>query len=684
MSKTQSIRFSVDTGGTFTDIVVLDEATGRFSIEKAPTTPENTLIGVLNAINKAKVDLTKGKTLFVYGSTTAINTVIERKGAKTAYLTSQGFRDIPEIARYNRTQPFNLKYHKPPQLIRRRLRFEVPERMNWLGEVVTELDTEAVREVARKLKRLEVKSLAICFLHSFKNDSHERKARDTILEEYPEISVSISSDIAREHREYERSMTTIIDAYIKPLVSKRLGELQEELEKRGFKGEIVLTRSDGGGMTSGRAKDSPINTLLSGPAGGVVGGLSISSDLNYSNIITMDMGGTSLDVSIIREGMARTSPQTLVHGYAVIIPNLDIHSVGAGGGSIAWIDAAGALHVGPQSAGAVPGPICYAQGGTEPTVTDALLCTGYIDPGYFLGGEMPLDTSLAQSGIKSKVCEPLKMDFESGASGILKVALSNMSASIRELSVKEGDDPRDFSLLCYGGGGPLFGAALIDELEMPSAIIPVAPANFSAWGMLKVNLRYDLAQTLLTKRLDESDLNELNNTFGELINEGLNILKEEGIPAEKRASFKSLDLRYPGQEHTVNVPLDFAIDENSRDKIYEEFSKVYQRTFGYTLNRPAEVIALRVRCIGEVAKPVIQELEAGSKNANAAIKGKRQVFCFVNNKLVDHTIYERSKLLAGNVIDGPALIEEPTSVTNVLSGYKCKVDKSGSLIITRK
>lgn len=683
MKKQAHLRFSIDTGGTFTDIVVLDENTGTFIMDKSPTTPENTLIGVLNVIDKVKLDLASVGRFFVHGATTAINALIERKGVKTAYIATKGFRDVVEIARYNRPEMYNIKYHKPEQIVPRELRFEVLERLNARGEVLIELDAEDVRRVARALKKKEIKAVAVCLLHSYKNHVHEREVKETILEEYPEISVAISSDVVTEHREYERSMTTILNAYLAPVVETWIGELEDEFVRRGFKGRIVLTRSDGGGMTSEAAKGSPINTLLSGPAGGVIGGLYIASNFDHPNLITMDMGGTSFDVCMIKDGQARTEQETKVSGYSILIPNLDIRIIGAGGGSIAWIDVAGALHVGPQSAGARPGPICLGQGGTEPTVTDAALCNGYMDPRYFLGGEMPLDTDLARDGIKSKISEPLNMDLYSGSSGILRIALSNMTEAVKDIAADKGDDPREFSLLCYGGCGPIFGSFLMDELEIPATVIPIAPANFSAWGMLMVDVRHDFASTLMSK-LDVVGTDELNNRFGELVKKGMDTLASEGVDSQDRKVFKSLDMRYSGQEHTVSVPVDFSINGDGKTRIYEEFNRAYNEVYGYTLKQPAEVVNLRIMAIGEIPKPTLREIRAGTKQAEAAQKRNRKVFSFMKGDWIDHKVYERSKLLANNVVTGPALIEEPTSVTVVGEGHQCEVDRLGNLIITRR
>lgn len=682
MTQPLHLRFSIDTGGTFTDIVVLDEDTGEFRITKSPTTPQNTLLGVLNVIEKAGLKLENVGRFFVHGSTTAINTLLQRKGVKTAYVTTKGFRDVPEIARYNRPELYNPKYHKPSQIVPRELRLEVTERLNGRGEVLTELDVDSVRQVARTLKERGVEAVAVCLLHSYQNPFHERMVRKIIQEEYPGVSVAISSDVVNQHLEYERSMTTILNAYLAPVVEAWIGELETALAKRGFEGQVVLTRSDGGGMTGEFAKGSPINTLLSGPAGGVIGGSYIASRANHPNLITMDMGGTSFDVCIISNGQARTEQETKVYGYSILIPNLDIRTIGAGGGSIAWIDDGGALQVGPQSAGATPGPMSYDQGGTEPTVTDAAVCNGYIDPQYFLGGEMPLFPQLAKAGIRSRVSEPLNMDLYAGSSGILRIALSRMAEAIKDIASEKGDDPREFSLLCYGGGGPLFGSFLMDELDIPSAIIPIAPANFSAWGMLMVDVRHDFASTVMRK-LEAVDMDELNHRFEELAEKGTKLLDSEGIRAGNAKILYSLDMRYSGQEHSVSVPLPATTDETAKARLYEEFSRVYQDVYGYTLNHPAEVVNIRIAAIGQIPKPKLREIESGTADAEKASKGCRKVFDFIKKEWLDYRLYERSKLLANNVVTGPALVEEPTTVTVVCEGHRCTVDTLGNLIITR-
>lgn len=378
----------------------------------------------------------------------------------------------------------------------RELRFEVTERVNVKGEVLTPLAEDEVRAIAQEVRKRDVKAVAVCLLHSFRNTAHERRIKEILLEENPDVPVAISSAVAAEHREFERGMITILNAYLAPVVERWIGNLERELADRQFPGEIVLTKSDGGGMTPEATKTSPINMLLSGPAGGVIGGLHLAGLTDYSNLITMDVGGTSFDIAMIKDGKATINQETGVNGYPILISNLDIRTIGAGGGSIARVDEAGAMHVGPQSAGAVPGPICYRRGGTQPTVDDAFVANGFIDANAFLGGEMTLNEEGARSAIEKQIGEPLNLSMLHASSRILRIAMNNMAEAVKDMTAETGDDPRDFGMLCFGGGGAMFGAYLIDELAMPAAIIPMVPSTFSAFGMLMIDVRHDIAETV--------------------------------------------------------------------------------------------------------------------------------------------------------------------------------------------
>jgi N-methylhydantoinase A len=682
MTTSSSLRFAIDTGGTFTDIVVMDETTGRYSIDKVLTTPQNTLLGVLNAIEKVKIDLRSVKGFFVHGSTTALNAMLERKGVKTAFITTRGFRDVPEIMRYNRTEMYNPKHRKPLQVVPRRLRYEVTERVNVHGEVLTPLVESEVREIAKLLRAEEVAAVAVCLIHGFRNPAHEQKIKEILEQELPNLPVAVSSAVAPEHREYERGMTTILNAYLAPVVETWIDNLEHELEERGFSGDVVLTKSDGSGMTAAAARSSPINMLLSGPAGGVIGGLFLAEVTDFRNLVTMDVGGTSFDVATIKAGRASVQQESHVAGLPMLISNLDIRTIGAGGGSIAWIDSAGALHVGPKSAGATPGPICYSRGGTEPTVTDAFLLSGYIGAQNFLGGEMKLDLDAADDGITQRIARPLGLNSIQAASGILRIAMSNMADAVKDLLSETGDDPRDFGMLCFGGGGPMFGAYLIEELRMPTAIIPMVPSTFSAFGMLMVDVRHDVTQTV-SKTLNSMGTEELEQRFTWLEARGLDLLEREGVPAERRSTIRLAELRYTGQEHALQVPIEFDLDEHGKERLYAAFGAEYKNVYGYTLSEPADVVNLRVKAVGSIPKPTIQTLVSGGESPTAAYEGKRSVYDFIQHEWQDFGLYDRSRLTAGNIVNGPALVEERTTTTVIRRGQRCLVDRFGNLIISR-
>jgi N-methylhydantoinase A len=684
MTHKADIRFAIDTGGTFTDIVVFDESAGTFSMDKALTTPHNTLEGVMAAITKAGIDLHEVQRFFVHGSTTALNALLERKGVRTAYLTTKGFRDVPEIMRFNRPEMYNPKYHKPPQIVPRNLRFEVTERMNSRGEVLVPLDEAELRSVARTLKRENITALAICFLHSFKNSAHERRAREVILEEFPQLSIALSSLVAAEHREFERGMTTILNAYLAPVVERWIGDLQKELKARAFGGEIVLTKSDGGGLTADSAKSSAINMLLSGPAGGVIGGAYMAALIEQPNLITMDVGGTSFDIAMIKKGEAAVQRETKVSGYPILISNLDIRTIGAGGGSLARIDTAGALQVGPQSAGAVPGPMCYARGGAQPTVTDALLINAFMDPRNFLGGTISLDVNAATHGITEQIARPLGLDLHRASSGILRIVMSNMAEAIKDIAAESGDDPRDFAMLCFGGGGPLFGAYLMDELSLPAAIIPILPAAFSAWGMLMIDLRHDVAQTI-AQPLSRLSLDDLERQFVALEGQGKALLHKEGVPEERWELVRSADMRYLGQEHSVSVPIPAELGGlGSVTSLFEAFERVYAGVYGYRLGTPADVVTLRVKALGKIPAPKLRPLACGNGDPSKALIDTRPVHDFLEVEPRDFRVFDRARLHADDRIDGPALIIEPTTTTVVRQQHRCTVDRVGSLLITRR
>lgn len=680
MTECCNVRFSIDTGGTFTDIVVIDESDGNYFIEKVSTTPANTLVGVLNAIDKAGLKLDEIDNLFMHGSTTALNAMLERKGVKTAFVTTAGFRDVPEIMRFNRAEMYNPKYRKPQPIVPREMRFEVSERVTASGEVLAPLNEDDVRRTAIEIAASGARAVAVCLLHAHRFAGHEQRIKQLLEEHLVDIPVVISSQVAPEHREFERGMTTILNAYLAPVVDNWIRNLQTALGERGFKGRVLLTKSDGGAMTPDATRRSPINMLLSGPAGGVTGGVRLAEMIDVPNLITMDVGGTSFDIAMIRDGVASINRETELGGYPFLIPNLDIRTIGAGGGSIAWIDGAGAVHVGPHSASAVPGPVCYGRGGTEPTVTDAFLVNGFIEAETFLGGEMALDEAGARKAILDRIAEPLGLDAGQASSGILRITMNNMAEAVKSIAAETGDDHRRFDMLCFGGGGPMFGAYLVDELGMQSAIIPPVPSTFSAFGMLMVDVRHEVAETIVTP-LDMLAPQDLERRYSALEKRGQELLDAESIAREHRSGSRIAELRYAGQEHAVSieVAVGFATADDMA-ALYASFEKRYASQFGYALHKPAELVNIRVIAVGEIAKPSIRELEAGK---DTPAQGTRLVQDFITLEWQEAALHDRDRLKFGDVVTGPALIIERTTTTVVRAGQLCRVDRLGNLLITR-
>jgi len=489
---------AIDIGGTFTDLIGFDEAAGRFVEAKSLTTPAQLGQGIINCIRKSGLDASAIDEL-IHGSTIAINTLIERKGAKTGLIVTRGARDVYAIGRGNRPEAYNLLFHRHRPLVPRQLTREVEERLLASGEVYRKLERGSVEEACRMLRAEGVEAVAVCFLHSYVNPEHERAAGEIVRKEMPGAYLSMSHEILREYREFERISTTVVNAYVGPKVGGYVSSLKDDLAKVGFRGDLSIMRSNGGVMSPEVATERPVAMMESGPVGGIIAGARVGHTLGYANVISFDMGGTTAKASLIRDGEPTMAPGYFVGGYAsghpVMLPMIDVVEVGAGGGSIAWIDDIGALKVGPQSAGADPGPICYRGGGTEPTITDANVVLGRLDPDHFLGGQMKLDAAGAQKGIAEKIAKPLNMSAPAAAQAILDIAISKMSLAVREVSVEKGYDPRDFTLVASGGAGPLHINAIARELHIPRVIVPLFPSHFSALGMLLADERHDYIRT---------------------------------------------------------------------------------------------------------------------------------------------------------------------------------------------
>ena len=680
------MRVGVDIGGTFTDVVVFDEANGSVTLAKALSTPTELARGVLDALHKSGVPLRDTDSL-IHGSTVVINAVIERSGARTALLTTLGFRDVYEIGRINRPESFNPRFKKHRPLIPREMIFEISERMLADGTERQPLDEAGVREVAQILKDEDVEAVAVLFLHSYRSPEHEQRAKQILLEENPGWFVSASHELSREYREYERTSTVAANAYVGPRVSAYLSDLEHQLQAEGFAGNLMIMQSNGGLSDLELARRQCIQMMESGPAGGVVGTMALCEALGVEAAIAFDMGGTTAKACVIRRGEPSLSPDYFIGGYneglAIRIPVLDIVEVGTGGGSLAWLDEGGALHVGPRSAGAEPGPASYGRGGTEPTITDANVLLGRLSPDAFMGGEMVLDSGAAESALRARVAGPLGVDLERAAAGMLEVATSAMANAVRQVTLQRGLDPRDFTLFAYGGGGPLHGAAVAKELSIGTVVIPQAPGLFSALGMLMADLRRDYVQTLFA-RFDDLSMDLLEREFQQLEAEGRLALEQSGIPTDRVVFERAADMRYVGQEHTVAVRMPAHVgNEADRATIKNLFDDAHQVRYSHSApEESADVVSLRVSALGQLAKPRLPEIASGGPApAAAARKGVRTV-AFAGRGDLETAVFDRSRLLADNIIDGPAVIEEDAATTVVEPGDQVRVNQFGHLVMT--
>ncbi|AFK21026.1 hydantoinase/oxoprolinase family protein (plasmid) [Haloferax mediterranei ATCC 33500] len=675
-SKTQ--RLAVDIGGTFVDAITFDRETRSIDLEKAATTSQQPSKGVLNSVGKVGASLEETEA-FVHGTTLGLNAVLERDGAKTGIITNEGFEDVYEIGRTNleRDAMYDINYQKPASLVPRRRRVGVPGRLNASGAVVEELDTDAVRDAAAYLVDEQgVESIAICFLHSYQNDQHEQAAAQIVRETRPEVSVSVSSDISGEYREYERTSTAVLDGYIKPIFENYVDTLDSNLGQSGFDGSFFITRSGGGTLTAESAKTAPVHTILSGPAGGLIGASHVGNVTGRENLITVDMGGTSLDAAVIEDGSPVVKYDSSLEHQPMMIPVYDIRTIGAGGGSIAWLDGE-LLKVGPQSAGADPGPICYDNGGTEPTVTDAALALGFLDPNDFLGGEMETAEAAALDGIESKLADPLGMSVHEASKGVFDVALANTVGAIREITVEKGLDPRDFSMVAYGGAGPMFVPLLAREIGVNEVLVPQAPSVFSAWGMLMADVVYDFSQTHIAV-LDDIDLETLESEFSELEDEGRETLESEGIEESRQEIERAVEMRYFGQEHTVEVNADGV---ESIAELAERFEAQHETRYGHTMDDPVQAVHLRVRAVGENDKPSLDPEDPRTEGELEPV-GSRSAYCFAENEFVDFDVYQRSDLAPGDELAGPTVVTEPTTSLVFHSDQTATVDEYGHITIT--
>ncbi|HEX9837285.1 MAG TPA: hydantoinase/oxoprolinase family protein, partial [Alphaproteobacteria bacterium] len=679
-----SVRLAADIGGTFTDVAAFDEANGRLLLGKALSTPHHLVEGITHGVDKAGTDFASAG-LFLHGSTIAVNTILERTGAKTALITTEGFRDVYEIGRINRPDSYNLFFQKHEPLVERALRFEVKERVLADGEVLHPMDDKEVEALGEKIAKLGMEAVAILFLHCYRNPDHEQRAKKILETRFPHLFVSASHELSQEYREFERTSTVVANAYIGPRVRSYLGEIDKHIRSAGFDGSFLVVQSTGGLYEAEQARTYCVRMLESGPAAGVIGTQALCHAVGLQNAIAFDMGGTTAKAGVIYKGESLTTGAALLGGYEKALPvqiaMMDIFEVSAGGGSIARVDSQGALHVGPQSSGAAPGPACYALGGTEPTVTDANLLLGRLGADRFLGGEMKLDVKAAEKAMKARIADPLGMDVTAAADGILRIASTAMSYAVKGVTTERGLDAGDFALVAYGGAGPLHASAVAREIGMRKVLVPRAPGVFSAFGMLFSDLRYDFVRTWFT-RLAEAQFDQVERIYRELEDEGRAAIAGTSIKPQEITVKRAADMRYVGQEHAVTVDLPMEVfAKQDRGAIKRHFDEMHEQRYGTSApEEQAEIVSLRTTVTGVMKKPPQEKVAMGkAAPEKKAFTGNRAVY--FTGGFVETPTYARAELLGGNKISGPALIEEHASTTVLMPGDDMEVDSFGNLVI---
>ena len=677
----KNVNVAVDIGGTFTDLLAFDSATGRIHQAKCLSTPPDFATGVLDGVRKAALDLT-GVESFVHGSTVAINTAIERTGARTALIVTRGTRDVYQIARGNRPESYNILFQRAEPLASPSLTFEVDQRTTAWGEALIPFDTAQATEVAKQVLASDADAIAICFLHSYQDPSDEIRMGEILRALDPSKFITMSHEIVRKSGEYERISTTALNAYIGPRTSKYVSNLENLLEHDGFGGRLLIMQSNGGLMSADTAKHVPVAMMESGPVGGVIASAEISTGLGYENSIAFDMGGTTAKTSLVHGREPSVAEGYYIGGYAdghpAMMPVVDIVEVGTGGGSIAWIDEVGALKVGPQSAGAAPGPICYRRGGTKPTVTDANVILGRIGTDSFLGGEMHLDREAALAACEA-LGRPLGLSAVATALSIVEIAVAKMSLAVRGVSVERGFDPRDFVMVGMGGAGPIHVIAIARQLYIPTVIIPVLPSHFSAFGMLMSDIRHDYVRTHLSA-LPQLRFEDLRKIFSEMLHDGERMLAGERVTADAMSFQRFLDLRYEGQEFAIKVPVSAEeIAAGDLKTIRERFDSIHDRSFGHAApDEPLEMVNVRLSARGFRQKLQMPEVMTGGKPKPGSM---RKVCLQTAERFEDCPVYARDGLSAGAEISGPALIEEYGSTTVLFAGDRAKISPTGEIIV---
>lgn len=676
------MRVATDIGGTFTDLVYVNDE-GAIGIAKNHTTPPYYEKGVMDVVEQSEIPKTSIET-FIHGTTVIINAITERTGVKTGLITTKGFRDVLEIARGNRPDLFNVRYQKPTPFVERYLRQEVDERLNYKGEEITPLSTEQIKNKVDYFKKEQVAAIAVSYLHSYVNPKHEQETVALIKELWPEVAVTASHEVTNEWREYERTNTVVLNSYVQPTAASYVDRLQSKLKENNTDSHNYIMQSNGGTTTFEQAKKVPINMVESGPVAGIYGAAVLGEILGEENVIAFDIGGTTAKCSLINQGEVKITTDYYIEktersaGYPVKIPVADIVEIGNGGGSIAWTDEAGALKVGPHSAGAVPGPVAYGQGGEEPTTTDANLLTGRLSKENF---DYDVNLEKVREAINEKVAQYYEISVEEAALGIIRIANSNMLNALKLISVRKGHNPREFTLVAFGGGGSMHAPALAQDLGVKKVIVPVASPVFSAWGMLMTDLRHDYIQTYI-KRLHEVDLAQLNQKWNKLESQAVSQFNNEGLNKDRVMFNRLVDMRYEGQEHTVKVPVpNGEWDKETLAEIVERFHNLHERNFTFKLETsPTEIVNLHLTAFGKVDKPQLQKLSSPEKSMDSALKETRQVY-FEEQGWLDTKVYAREELGPNMSVKGPVIVEEASAATVLYPGQSLTVDSYGNLII---
>ena len=667
----------IDTGGTFTDLVAMDES-GHLRVSKVPSTPSAFEEGVVDALLESDIDPSSVAVL-LHGTTVTTNALLTRNGAQTALIATQGFRDALEIRDGSRGEYYDINWNPPPPLVDRPNRLTVPERINHAGQVVAELDESAVRDVAARLRKRGVEAVAVCLLHSYSNPAHEHRVVELLQEELPDVYVCASADILAEPPEFPRTSTTVANAYVGPILQGYLAQIQDVVREQGCNAEILIMHSGGGTMTPANAVRIPVRTAISGPAAGVMASAAIARASNIERLVSLDMGGTSADISTVVDGKVRiTNEQIVEWGLPVGFPSVDLITIGAGGGSIAWIDDAGAPHVGPQSAGAAPGPACYGMGGEDPTTCDANVIVGRLRPRALLDGAMTLDVERARQVVAAQFSGQLDLDVEDAAEGILRITNENMANGIRGMTVKRGLDPREFSLVAFGGAGPLHAAEIAELLEIPEVVVPYFPGATSALGLLAVDAQHDLTQSHIVAT-DKLDVAATEDLFQELEVRADALLEAEGFDPEDRVVQREIDLRYIGQVRALTLPVGGTFDEAALASVSLAFHSAYEAEFKYAVPElPIETRSVRVSAVGLSRKPDLgfskDLLEEGDPVVATEPVRWRGTF-------VDTPFYQRNKLPLGFHAEGPAVIEQYDSTTAIPPGMSFRIDEIGNIRI---